>query len=753
MDEGKMKRQMIRVTAILVACGVLLCAIVFGIMQYVLRTAHEADHEQMQLEVQEYKSRILKQMDKNLQILTTLAEAYKVSEITQTEEKLEESIIETNKANPFISLAFFWPDGHGILNALGEDTLHAMSLDACDENAAQAVRQALQGEVAVSRMFRGSIYDGSQFLYVVPVYQNDEVVGALSAGDTLEVFEDIVNGNAVLGGEGYLHLLGSDGAFLVRSERTLIKDEMQTIFDGAYLSEETKQAARTALAQQQSMFGDFTYQGESCHFYMEPLGLNGWYLFCANRLWGSSMSYGRILVIVAAAFLFLLLMMLALMAAAYYKFRKNTAMLLQLAYFDPVTGAKNTTRFDSECIELQKKEAAYSIAVLDVHNFKWVNDLFGPTGGDNLLRYLALQIGKILHEDEIFCRDAADQFYLWLHETDMGKIRERLGKLIDSVREVTSRATYSYEITLYAGVAVQGDRDKALVALQSIRNKQYQSIAFYDAELHKALRERNQIESSMQSALQNREFRLFLQSKHDLRNDRLAGAEALVRWYRPDGSCCYPNVFIPLFEENGFCVKLDLYMVERVCEQLRAWIDAGIEPIPISVNQSKLLFADRNYPTNLEQIVDRYQVPRELITLEILEGVAMEDFGLLEEQIEALHARGFRVSMDDFGTGYSSLTMLSRLRVDEVKLDRGFLHSAPGEEEARRQIILEQVVSAAHRLKIAVVAEGIETELDRDTVAALGCELGQGYFYDRPISAENFTACHMQNKTKEEKEE
>lgn len=139
MDEGKMKRQMIRVTAILVACGVLLCAIVFGIMQYVLRTAHEADHEQMQLEVQEYKSRILKQMDKNLQILTTLAEAYKVSEITQTEEKLEESIIETNKANPFISLAFFWPDGHGILNALGEDTLHAMSLDACDENAAQAV--------------------------------------------------------------------------------------------------------------------------------------------------------------------------------------------------------------------------------------------------------------------------------------------------------------------------------------------------------------------------------------------------------------------------------------------------------------------------------------------------------------------------------------------------------------------------------------------------------------------------------------
>lgn len=750
MDEEKLKRQRIRVTAILIACGVLLCVIVFGVMQYVLRTAHEADHEQMQLEVREYKSRILKQMNKNLQILTTLAEAYKVSEITQEEDKLRASIIETNKANSFISLAFFWPDGHGVLNTLGEDTLHAMSLETGDESAVQAVQQALQGEVAVSRMFRGSIYDGNLFLYVVPVYQNDEVIGALSAGDTLEVFEEVVNGDAVLGGEGYLHLLGSDGAFLVRSERTLIKDDMKTIFDGSYLSEETKQSARTALAQAQSMFGDFTYRGEICHFYMEPIGLNDWYLFCANRLWGASMSYGRILVIVVAAFVFFLLLMLALMAAAYYKFRKNTAMLLQLAYFDSVTGAKNTTRFDSECMELQKKDPAYSIAVLDVHNFKWVNDLFGPSGGDNLLCYLAMRIGQMLHQDEIFCRDAADQFYLWLHETDVEKIRKRLGELIDSVREVTSRAAYSYEITLYAGVAVRGDRDKALVALQSIRNKQYQSIAFYDAALHKALRERNQIESGMQTALQNREFRLFLQSKHDLRNDRLAGAEALVRWYRPDGSCCYPNIFIPLFEENGFCVKLDLYMVERVCEQLRAWIDAGIEPIPISVNQSKLLFADRNYPTNLEQIVDRYQVPRGLITLEILEGVATEDFDLLEEQIEALHARGFRVSMDDFGTGYSSLTMLSRLRVDEVKLDRGFLHSAPGEDEARRQVILEQVVSTAHRLQIAVVAEGIETEQDRDTVAALGCELGQGYFYDRPISTGDFTARYMQNASKEE---
>lgn len=744
MDEGKLKRQMIRVTAVLAACSVLLCAIVFGVMRYMLCEAHEADHLQMQLETQECKNRILKQLDKNLQILTTLAEAYKVSDITLVEKELETSIIETNLASSFITLAFFWKDGTGLLNMLGEDGLHEMSLETCSEDAVEAIEQALAGTPAVSRMFDSTIYDGKLFLYVVPVYRNGEIVGVLSAGDTLEVFEDIVNGNAVLGGEGYLHLLGSDGTFLVRSSRTLVQEEMDSIFDGPYLPDDVRQEAHTALAEQQSMFGDFTYEGEKCHFYMEPMGLNGWFVFCANRLWGSSMSYGRVLIIVVAAFVFLLLLMLALMAVGYFKFRANTDMLLRLAYYDPVTGAKNTTRFDAECEELWKKDTAYSIAVLDVHNFKWVNDLFGPSGGDQLLQYLAKRIGQILGEGEIFCRDAADQFYMLLYETDQQIIQTRLQTLIDSIRETTAHATYGYEISLYAGVAVRGDRDKALVALQSIRSKQYQSIAFYDTALHEKLRERNQIESSMQAALQNREFQLFLQPKNDLRDDSLAGAEALVRWRRPDGSWRYPNTFIPLFEENGFCVKLDLYMVEKVCEQLRAWLDAGVDPVPISVNQSKLLFSDRHYPDYLVKIVEQYQVPPGLITLEILEDLATDDFKLLEAQIEALHKRGFRVSMDDFGTGYSSLTMLSRLHIDELKLDRGFLSSAPGEDGARRQIILEQVVSTAKRLQIAVVAEGVETAEDRDNVKALGCELGQGYFYDRPISAADFTARYME---------
>ena len=268
-------------------------------------------------------------------------------------------------------------------------------------------------------------------------------------------------------------------------------------------------------------------------------------------------------------------------------------------------------------------------------------------------------------------------------------------------------------------------------------------IAFYNKELHNEIRQKNSIESNMHLALKNKEFKLFLQPKFNLKNDDLIGAEALVRWQNPDGSYRFPNEFIPLFESNGFCLKLDMYMIEEVCKQIRSWIDSGVEPIPISVNQSKLLFSDRNYPNNLEKIINKYNVPASLIILEILEGVAANDMDFLNQQIETLHKKGFKVSMDDFGSGYSSLNMLYQLKIDELKLDRGFLRKVSQDNNERRQIILEQIISFAKNLGIDTVAEGVETKEDRDNLSALGCDYGQGYFYEKPINAKDFSIKYM----------
>lgn len=203
----------------------------------------------------------------------------------------------------------------------------------------------------------------------------------------------------------------------------------------------------------------------------------------------------------------------------------------------------------------------------------------------------------------------------------------------------------------------------------------------------------------------------------------------------------YPGQFIPIFEKNGFCSNLDLYMVEQVCRQIRVWIDEGTTPVPLSVNQSKLLFYEVDYIDKMKGLLEKYQVPGNLITLEILEGLAMGNIDELNEKILRLKELGFRISMDDFGSGYSSLNTMASLKIDEVKFDREFLLRLQerGMDYDRQVVIMSEIVELTKKLKISTVVEGVETQENEDLIKKLGCGYGQGYYYSRPVSVEEFS--------------
>ena len=186
-----------------------------------------------------------------------------------------------------------------------------------------------------------------------------------------------------------------------------------------------------------------------------------------------------------------------------------------------------------------------------------------------------------------------------------------------------------------------------------------------------------------------------------------------------------------------------MYMVEQVCRQIRFWMDSYGVSIPISVNQSKLLFYQDNYVEKLCELIERYQVPARMITLEILEGLAMEDARGLNDRLLELKEKGFRISMDDFGSGYSSFNTLSSLDIDELKLDRGFLMEMHGSRRERQQLILEQIAQLAGKMNITTVAEGVETREDEEIILQAGCDYGQGYYYSRPIDAQVFTEIYF----------
>lgn len=219
---------------------------------------------------------------------------------------------------------------------------------------------------------------------------------------------------------------------------------------------------------------------------------------------------------------------------------------------------------------------------------------------------------------------------------------------------------------------------------------------------------------------------------------KVESAEALVRWQTKERGLLFPNQFIPLFEQNGFCKQLDLYMLEKSCQLLKKWMDEGNPPISISINQTKSLFVSDDYLDKLLEITSRYQISPQYIVLEILEGLAFENIEELNNTIARLHKAGFRVSMDDFGSGYSSLNTLGKLHIDQIKLDRMFLMDLREDQRSSQNDVMLLIFALAKKLGIETVTEGVETQEDEALIQSMGCNYGQGYYYSKPIPVKDF---------------
>lgn len=748
MTETAVKHKLHRLTLAVIIVVLTLCVASGGVLHYLYQSMQASIQMQLQAETQEYKKRILKQIDYNFQCLRTAASILSYDDL-EDRERLHTVLQAANGSNDFVNMAFFTRDRMGVMTRSDVDNPQSFPLAQCQQDVIDTVEAAFEGKESISRPFssadfRTAANDEKLCTYSVPVYKGGEVMGVLSACDNIGIFEEILSGDTVLGGQGYLHLLNDQGEFLIRSSYSVIKEQPETLLDDSFMSEEAQEAARQAFANQSSASSSFVYDGNRYQFYITPVGVNNWYLYCADTDMSTSQYMGHILMVAAVSLSLVVLVAVAILYLGYMAFRRNSAALVKLAYYDPVTGAENAARFEQRLEERKAQHLPYGIVAVNIHRFKFINELHGSAGGDQVLRDLKAAIEEQLRPGEFFCRDAADLFYILMEDTDETVLRERVERLTAAVRTAWQKH-YGGGVSLYCGVAVGGDRMQALLAMQSIQASMQTEISFYDAKVHAEERRKCQIENTMQLALDQEQFELFLQPKFRLDTGALAGAEALVRWRKSDGTYRYPNEFIPLFEENGFCIQLDLYMMEQVCRQLRRWMDAGRVPVPISVNQTRLLFFSAGYVEKLTAIVRKYDVPPRYVTLEILESVATGNTKELNDVIDQLHQQGFRVSMDDFGTGYSSLNALYQLKIDELKLDRGFMAMAATEEDAaRRRAILDQIIQFARTMGLETVAEGVETAEDEALLQELHCDLGQGYYYSKPVDVKTFDETFMQ---------
>ena len=749
MNEKTIQKRLRNTTILITIASILLIicgSVISNFLQNSLRTVSQ---EQMKAEADEYKNRILKQIDADFQSVNTLSSFIEYS-YTVDLEHFAERLDEANRNNDFLTMAYFPKDGNGVIATLGQAVETGVPLSSLAPESIGVIENAWEGEQTVSRLFESEISHERVFAYGVPVYDNGVIIGALAVSDHVEIFSDILVGNTVFGGNGYIHMVGSEGKFLIRSSESIVQEEMNTIFDGPYISQENRDVTKNAMLNQKEFSSTFRYQNSFYQFLLEPVGVNGWYLLCVNTAQDSDSTIYHIVQVTQITFIAVILLAVFLILYGYRLLRKNNKELIRLAYHDTLTGANNLIRFRQKLQGALEKSGG-SVAAVNVRQFTFIGEIFGKEQANQLLCYMRKVMERHLALDEFCCRDSADWFYLFLKDTSPEAVGARMSALMDEISSISKASRSNYQLVLYCGVAIsepnkdpaqEADRlmTKVLFALDKAKGAHQNNIWFYDAELHKTEELENYVESHMHQALQDREFKLFLQPKIDLKTNRLGGAEALVRWVTRTGKMLFPDHFIPLFERSGFCTQLDLYMVELACQQLREWIDQGIPPIPISINQSKLLFYEADYPEKLCRLIERYNIPAELITLEILEGLALENVEALNRRIELLQTKGFRISMDDFGSGYSSLNTLSKLRIDELKLDRGFLQDISNDENERAQLIMGQIVKLTKQLRITTVVEGVETQANEQMIREMGCDYGQGYYYSKPIDAQTFSA-------------
>lgn len=458
----------------------------------------------------------------------------------------------------------------------------------------------------------------------------------------------------------------------------------------------------------------------------------------------------------------LLIMMVAsvvcIIVVAIVNYNTNQKEVYRAAYVDQLTGLPSKTKhkLDAQTL-IDKQERKYAYVTFDVDNFKYINEMFGYEHGNLILIHIAEVVRNFVKEKELCARVSSDNFALLLID-DKGQeeLTRRIEELLDGITEFKaegkehSLCTLKFSCGVYRIEKVKDInkvRANANMARIESKKRMFTEVVYYDETLRARRIEERELEYDAEDALKNGEFLVYFQPKYDVETEKIIGAEALIRWKHSKRGLLSPGTFIPLFEANGFVIELDLYVLERVCELIAAWLTAGIRPVCISVNLSRTHLYERNLVERLESIVNKYDIPREYIEFELTESAFYEERETLLRVMSDIKKAGFRLSMDDFGSGYSSLNLLRQLPVDVLKLDREFLGSCEeGDEGERGKRIVTHVISMAKDLQMSVLAEGVETKKQKEFLQKAKCEMIQGYYYAKPMPTADFEVLYMQQK-------
>lgn len=417
---------------------------------------------------------------------------------------------------------------------------------------------------------------------------------------------------------------------------------------------------------------------------------------------------------------------------------------------DALTGLPNralfSERLDQSLVRARRAGATVTVMMVDIDGFKEINELYGYPSGDELLQATAARLAATLGEGDLVARLTADEFGIvsdnLLGAEEAGQYAQRLLDRLAEPLEIAGhplQVTASLGASLYPGDAVDATClfQHAGTALSQAKRHGSNTYRFFTEEMNWRARRRLAIERELRRAIEQGALEVYYQPKVEMRSMRVVGAEALVRWRHPDHGMIPPSVFIPVAEEAGMVAGINEHVMRTACKQARAWQDIGLPPMSVAVNLSSSQFQSRRLIETVGDALSTARLQPSLLELEITESMAINDVKETRSILGALAESGVAVAIDDFGTGYSSFMYLKQFPVDTLKIDRMFVKDI---RKAGDEAIPAAMTAMAHSLGMKVVAEGIESSIQVDALAACGCDIGQGYHFSYPLPAEGFTA-------------
>jgi len=420
-----------------------------------------------------------------------------------------------------------------------------------------------------------------------------------------------------------------------------------------------------------------------------------------------------------------------------------------LAYYDVLTGLSNRkllTERVTQALHSADKQEVIALILIDIERFAYINDVYGRNGGDFVLKQVSKILRKIIRESDHVARADANAFAILLTGMNdaSGAAHFLENKLIPVLSEPIIINEQKLKISINGGVAIAPGDGKdaetlyknAEAALKSAKaaDDRYK---FYARDMNARIAEKLTLENNLRLALEKDEFILYYQPKVRLTDNKIIGMEALIRW-NSDGGLVPPGKFIPILESTGLILDVGQWVIKKAMEDYNLWLEKGLKPPPVAVNISSIQLRQSNFIDKVDEIIGEYVESRICLELEITETIIMEDMEKNINKLAAIRQRDIDISIDDFGTGYSSLRYMSKLPVTTLKIDRDFIDGMIG--NANDLAIVSTIISLAHSLKLHVIAEGVETNEQKDLLESLKCDYYQGYLYSKPVPFQDMEA-------------